>query len=101
MSGLTITVVYYGLVQLGHGLAQAGTVSPAFGVWLPNILVGLHRRFSAPVACLVLGLLAAPIVLLSRTFSRAAGGVSGLIIMVVYYGLVQLGRLRSRRRACR
>ena len=50
-----------------------------------------HRRFSSPVASLVLGLLATPIALLSRTFSRAAGGVSGLIITVVYYGFVQLG----------
>lgn len=50
-----------------------------------------HRRFSSPVASLILGLLAAPIALLSRTFSRAAGGVSGLIITVVYYGLVQFG----------
>ena len=51
----------------------------------------LHRRFSSPFACLVLGLLAAPIVLLSQSFSRAAGGVSGLLITVVYYGLVQFG----------
>lgn len=51
----------------------------------------LHRRFSSPFACLVLGLLAAPIALLSRSFSRAAGGVSGLLITVVYYGLVQFG----------
>ena len=50
-----------------------------------------HRRFSSPLASLVLGLLATPIALLSRTFSRAAGGVAGLIITVVYYGLVQFG----------
>jgi LPS export ABC transporter permease LptG/LPS export ABC transporter permease LptF len=50
-----------------------------------------HRRFSSPLASLVLGLLATPIALLSRTFSRAAGGVSGLVITVVYYGLVQFG----------
>ena len=50
-----------------------------------------HRRFSAPIASLVFGLLAMSIALLSPTFSRAAGGVSGLIITVVYYGFVQFG----------
>lgn len=50
-----------------------------------------HRRFSSPVASLVFGLLATPIALLSQTFSRAAGGVSGLLVTVVYYALVQFG----------
>ncbi len=50
-----------------------------------------HRRLAMPVASLVFGLLATPLVLLGRTFSRAASGLSGLLITVVYYGLLQLG----------
>ena len=50
-----------------------------------------HRRLSTPVASLVFGLLATPLVLLGWTFSRAGGGLSGLIITAVYYGLIQLG----------
>ncbi len=50
-----------------------------------------HRRLATPVASLVFGLLATPLVLLGRTFSRAAGGLCGLLIAAVYYGLIQLG----------
>ena len=51
--GLVLTVVYYGLTQLGDGLVQAGTVTVGLGVWLPNILVG-------GLAALLLGLLDRP-----------------------------------------
>lgn len=53
--------------------------------------IEMQHRFSYPVAALVFGLLA---VALSRTgsyFSRAVGGVTGLVVTVVYYGLMQLG----------
>jgi len=50
-----------------------------------------HRRFSYPVASLFFSLLAVPLALTGRRFSRAAGGVTGLLVTVVYYGLVQLG----------
>ena len=50
-----------------------------------------HRRLALPVASLVFGLLATPLVLFGRTFSRAAGGLAGLLITAVYYGLIQLG----------
>ena len=43
--GLLLTVVYYGLTQLSDGLAQAGLVSIAAGVWLPNIFIGLIAWF--------------------------------------------------------
>lgn len=51
----------------------------------------LHRRFSYPSACLVFGLLAVPLAVAGRRFSRAAGGVTGLLVTVAYYGLIQLG----------
>lgn len=54
-------------------------------------LIELHRRFAAPIASLVFGLLAVPLALCSRCASRAAGMVMGLIVTAVYYGLLQLG----------
>ncbi len=36
--GIAASLVYYGLVHLGRGLAEAGTLSPALGVWLPNLV---------------------------------------------------------------
>lgn len=50
-----------------------------------------HRRFSYPVASIFFGLLAVPLALSGYRFSRAAGGVTGLLVTVVYYGLIQLG----------
>jgi lipopolysaccharide export system permease protein len=50
-----------------------------------------HRRVAYPAATIAFGVLAAALVLVSRRFSRAAGGVSGLIVTVVYYGVTQLG----------
>ena len=50
-----------------------------------------HRRLATPVASLVFGLLAPPLVLIGRTFSRATGGLAGLLITAVYYGVLQLG----------
>ena len=38
--GILCTVVYYGLLQLGDSLAQAKTVSPVLGAWLPNLVMG-------------------------------------------------------------
>ena len=51
----------------------------------------LHRRFAAPTAGLVFSLLALPLACLGPRFSRASGGVLGLVLSVVYYGLTQLG----------
>jgi len=53
--------------------------------------VELHRRLSYPVAVFVFGLLAVALLVVSRRFSRATGGVSGLIATVVYYSLTQMG----------
>ena len=51
----------------------------------------LHRRFAAPAAGLVFSLLALPLACLGPRFSRASGGVLGLVLTVVYYGFTQLG----------
>lgn len=53
--------------------------------------IEFYRRFSYPAASLFFGLLAVSLVLAGRHCSRTAGGVIGLLVTVVYYGLVQLG----------
>src|SRR5262245_3945034 len=50
-----------------------------------------HRRISYPIAGVFFALLAVPLAVTGRRFSRAAGGVTGLLVTVVYYGLMQLG----------
>jgi len=44
-----------------------------------------HRRLSLPFACLVLGFLAAPLSVQSRTGSRLSGVVLGLLLFLLYY----------------
>ncbi|MGE0822386.1 MAG: LptF/LptG family permease [Candidatus Binatia bacterium] len=50
-----------------------------------------HHRLAYPFASLCFGLLAVPLVLAGQRFSGAAGGVTGLVVTVLYYGLLQLG----------
>lgn len=51
----------------------------------------LHTRLSGPVAALVFGFLATPLFLARGGRSRSAGGLLGMIALLVYYGLAQLG----------
>lgn len=51
----------------------------------------LHRRLSFPVATLLFGLLAVPLFLTRRNFSRSGGSVLGVLTTVAYFALVQLG----------
>jgi LPS export ABC transporter permease LptG/LPS export ABC transporter permease LptF len=37
--GLLATLAYYGLMQLGEGLVQAGFTGVALGAWLPNLVL--------------------------------------------------------------
>ena len=53
--------------------------------------IELHRRFSLPLATLVFGFLAVPLFVSRKNFSRASGGMMGVLSTVAYYGLVQLG----------
>ena len=50
-----------------------------------------HRRIAYSAAIIAFGILAVALVVVSHRFSRATGGVSGLIATVFYYGLTQLG----------
>ena len=50
----------------------------------------LQRRFARPLATLVLGLLAVPLFFSRAHFSRAGGGVMGIVATLMYYGLIEL-----------
>jgi lipopolysaccharide export system permease protein len=41
VAGLLVTLLYYGLMQLGDGIVQAGSVRVSSGVWLPNLVIGV------------------------------------------------------------
>ncbi len=51
----------------------------------------LHRRFSIPVACLVLGFLAFPLGIQSRTTRRSFGLILCLFFFLLYYLLLTAG----------
>lgn len=79
---------------LGASLSELSALSRA-GANKQNLAwrawIELHRRFSYPAASLFFGLLAVPLALTSHRFSRAAGGVTGFLVTILYYGLMQLG----------
>jgi len=58
---------------------------------LSRAAIEFQRRFAMPLATLLFGVLAVPLFLTRRNFSRAAGGVLGLLCTISYYGLIQLG----------
>jgi LPS export ABC transporter permease LptF/LPS export ABC transporter permease LptG len=51
----------------------------------------LNRRLARPFAAFVFGLLAAPLFLARGGRSRAGGGLLGIVSVLVYYALLQLG----------
>jgi len=79
----------------GLSLAELGERADAFvsspGHQLSRPAIEYHRRFAMPIATLIFGLLAVPLFLVRTNFSRAAGGVMGLLCTITYYGLIQLG----------
>jgi lipopolysaccharide export system permease protein len=56
-------------------------------------LLELHRRFSLPVGCLFLGLLAVPLGVQSKSAKRSFGMVLGLVFFFFYYLLMSLGKI--------
>ena len=51
-----------------------------------------HRRLSLPFACIVLGFLAAPLSVQSRTGSRLSGVIIGLLLFLLYYVFVSAAK---------
>ena len=56
-----------------------------------RVLIDLHLKFSIPVACLALGLLAMPLGLHSRSNKRTFGLIMGLFLILIYYLMVSAG----------
>lgn len=56
-------------------------------------LIELHKKFSMPVACLVLGFLAFPLGLQSRGAKRSFGLGLGLLFFLVFYLLLSAGKV--------
>lgn len=56
-----------------------------------NALMKLHQKFSLPVACFALGLLAIPLGMQSKTNKRAVGIVMGIPFFLLYYILLSGG----------
>ena len=77
-------------VRLGDLVALARS-GPDSGQRAQRARVELQRRVALPAATILFGLLALPIALRLRSFSRSAGGMAGILVAIAYYGLVQLG----------
>ena len=58
-----------------------------------SALLELHRRYSIPLGCFVLGLLAVPLGVQSRSAKRSFGLVLGLVFFLLYYLLMSLGKV--------
>jgi lipopolysaccharide export system permease protein len=78
-------------LSLGELRARAVSFAPGAGAVRNDAAIELHRRISLPLATLVFGFLAVPLFLSRSSFSRAGGGVMGILATLAYYGLVQLG----------
>ncbi|MCH8891378.1 MAG: LptF/LptG family permease, partial [Myxococcales bacterium] len=70
---------------------RASTFVPSSTQQLSRAEIEFHRRFAMPLATLLFGVLAVPLFLVRTNFSRAAGGVLGLLCTISYYGLIQFG----------
>src|SRR5262245_33200511 len=79
-------------LSLDELAAEARAFVPNEDNRLPLAALVLQRRFAIPAATPIFGFLAPPLFFLRRRFSRAGGGVMGLLATGSYYGLVQLGQ---------
>lgn len=69
--------------------ASAFVPSPTLSI--SRAAIEYHRRFAMPFAALIFGALAVPLFFVRSNFSRAAGGVLGLLCTISYYALIQIG----------
>jgi lipopolysaccharide export system permease protein len=54
-------------------------------------LIELHKKFSIPVACLALGILAVPIGIQSESAKRSTGLGLGMVFFLIYYIMLSAG----------
>ena len=63
-------------------------------------LMEYHKKFSIPFACFVLGLVAVPLGIQSRSAKRSFGVVLGLLFFLIYYVLMSVGLVLGETGAC-
>ncbi|MEJ2659010.1 MAG: LptF/LptG family permease, partial [Desulfobacterales bacterium] len=54
-------------------------------------LIELHKKFSIPVACLALGILAVPLGIQSESAKRSTGLGMGMVFFLIYYLMLSAG----------
>jgi lipopolysaccharide export system permease protein len=59
---------------------------------LQSYLVEFNRKFSLPIACLVFSFFSFPIGLMARRSGRTVGFAVGLLVSILYYGLLLVGQ---------
>ena len=59
-----------------------------------------YKKFSIPFACFVLGLVAVPLGIQSRSAKRSFGVVLGLLFFLIYYVLMSVGLVLGETGAC-
>lgn len=75
--------------ELNHYIRNSNVKDPNYF----NAMLELHRRFSIPFGCLVLGLLAVPLGVQSRSAKRSFGLFLGLVFFLFYYLMMSLGKV--------
>ncbi|MEA1947580.1 MAG: LPS export ABC transporter permease LptF [Thermodesulfobacteriota bacterium] len=65
-----------------------------------NALLELHKKFSIPIACFALGLLAVPLGIQSGPTKKSFGLVLGMIFFLIYYLLLTAGLVLGETGAC-
>jgi lipopolysaccharide export system permease protein len=65
-----------------------------------NALMELHKKFSIPIACFALGLLAVPLGIQSGSTKKSFGLVLGMIFFLIYYLLLTAGLVFGETGAC-
>jgi lipopolysaccharide export system permease protein len=65
-----------------------------------NTLMELHKKFSIPIACFALGLLAVPFGIQSGPTKKSFGLVLGMIFFLIYYLLLTAGLVLGETGAC-
>ena len=79
---------HYSFTELRQALAATKPGSKEHN----RVSFEFHRRLSLPFACIVLGFLAAPLSVQSRTGSRLSGVIIGLLLFLLYYVFVSAAK---------
>ena len=75
------------LAELRHDIKTGTQNGPQYRL----TLMEYHKKFSLPVACFVLGLIAVPLGIKTRFSKRSFGMVLGLFFFLIYYILMSAG----------